>query len=538
MPLLDSETIFKFIMSLFNFVTLFICVSLFDLDLKIIMFDFHATFFGPDDKIKNYINEYIKVQDMLLFMAQKDIPNVFNRLFQTFFLADEQRIDELVHIFFSNAEAKPQKIPIYAELLSKLLNDSEHQINVDYLKNSIFNEVFIDNKSINKRNNYFRVFRMLLSKKLYSIEQVIERIKQIRNANAYFTAILYFLDFISDEIVNELIQKQFESVRPIKMLPSYIFLQNRNELIQNNFEKYKQYIEFGCTCDSATYAILKDDATLYSQRAKKMKDKEDFIKDDDPFRLWDAPSDMKLAFLTAATNVSKYMYKQKYKLQYEATYLGASSSSEMVEMWTTKPSQDTIIGCAYSHDWVFLDWLYEYCGSQLDPDHANELILESSIRNFPRGVLLAQRIKNYDLNEGDITEMNPLFYAIANRNYAIAILLASDPRIDIELLRKDNNTILHYAAKTKCVELVRILLERGANPNLQNDKGNTPLHKAAKTGCVNVIKLLIQLDGNVNIENKKGLKPIDLAKTDDAKDVISKTRKQIFPPKTMIIGHL
>ena len=501
------------------------------------MFDFHATFFGPDDKIKNYLNEYIKVQDMVLFMTQKNIPIVYKRLIQTIFFTDEERIDELVHIFLSGAEAKPKQIPIFAEMLSLLIL-SKDKINTEYLKKRVFEEKFLDKNDVNQRTNYFRVFRILLSKKIYSIDQVIERIKNIKKINTYYTTILYFLDFINAETVDELLKKPFESIRPLQSFPSYVYLQNRKELIENDYEIYKQYIEYGCKTDTATYAILKDDATLYQQRAKKNKDKDDFIKDDNPFKLYDAPSDMKLAFLTCAMNVSKYMHKQKYKLQYEGTYLGASSSTELVELWTPRVLQDSIIGCAFSHDWLFLDWLYDSLGKTLDADHANELILQSSIKNFPRGVLLAQTIKNYNLNEGDITEMNPLYYAIINRNFAIAILLASDPRIDIELLRKDNNTLLHYAAKTNCVELVRIMIERGANPNLQNAKGNTPLHKAAKAGHPNVIATIMKLYGDPNVTNKKELKPIDLAKTDEAKSALTNTKRDFIQPRAMVLAKL
>jgi len=39
-------------------------------------------------------------------------------------------------------------------------------------------------------------------------------------------------------------------------------------------------------------------------------------------------------------------------------------------------------------------------------------------------------------------------------------------------------TILHITAEFKLVELTKYLLEKGANPNLQNKHGNTPLWTA------------------------------------------------------------
>jgi len=39
---------------------------------------------------------------------------------------------------------------------------------------------------------------------------------------------------------------------------------------------------------------------------------------------------------------------------------------------------------------------------------------------------------------------------------------------------------------------VRLLLEHGADPNIQNEYGDTPLHKAAYNGHVDVVKLLLE----------------------------------------------
>lgn len=47
--------------------------------------------------------------------------------------------------------------------------------------------------------------------------------------------------------------------------------------------------------------------------------------------------------------------------------------------------------------------------------------------------------------------------------------------------------------KKDAIELVKILLEHEANPNVPGgDLHSTPLHEAASHGCVDVCKLLIQ----------------------------------------------
>ena len=49
--------------------------------------------------------------------------------------------------------------------------------------------------------------------------------------------------------------------------------------------------------------------------------------------------------------------------------------------------------------------------------------------------------------------------------------------------------------KGSLVEVVKLLLEHGADPNAQNKSGETPLHDAACLGHVEIVKLLLELGG-------------------------------------------
>lgn len=73
---------------------------------------------------------------------------------------------------------------------------------------------------------------------------------------------------------------------------------------------------------------------------------------------------------------------------------------------------------------------------------------------------------------------------------------------DPNLVEKDEgNTALHTAVEAKRSDIVRLLLDRGANPNAQNYLGNTPLHQAAKHGEVELSQLLIEYGADVNLRN-------------------------------------
>ena len=49
------------------------------------------------------------------------------------------------------------------------------------------------------------------------------------------------------------------------------------------------------------------------------------------------------------------------------------------------------------------------------------------------------------------------------------------------------------------MERVREMLEEGADPNAKDKDGNTPLHKAADEGRFDVVKLLLERGADPNI---------------------------------------
>jgi ankyrin repeat protein len=70
-------------------------------------------------------------------------------------------------------------------------------------------------------------------------------------------------------------------------------------------------------------------------------------------------------------------------------------------------------------------------------------------------------------------------------------------------------TPLHYAAQD-CPEAIPILLKYGADPNVGDEGGLTPLHVAALRGSVEAVRALI-LYANVNARDEKGRTPLHVA---------------------------
>jgi hypothetical protein len=80
---------------------------------------------------------------------------------------------------------------------------------------------------------------------------------------------------------------------------------------------------------------------------------------------------------------------------------------------------------------------------------------------------------------------------------------------------------LHYAADgfitgpawdpKQQVETIRCLLEHGADIHLQDQNGATPLHRAVRTRCAAAVKCLLDAGADPTVANKSGSTPFHLA---------------------------
>ena len=109
----------------------------------------------------------------------------------------------------------------------------------------------------------------------------------------------------------------------------------------------------------------------------------------------------------------------------------------------------------------------------------------------------------------------PLHFAMFHKSYKIAKKLIKYGA-NVNSHCDFNSTPLIHAIKVvndseSARNMIKYLLNFGAEVNAWNIKGNTPLHEAENVGDKETVEILLQYDADVNILNKDGLTPLKLA---------------------------
>jgi len=133
---------------------------------------------------------------------------------------------------------------------------------------------------------------------------------------------------------------------------------------------------------------------------------------------------------------------------------------------------------------------------------------------FVRELLSQGADKNYIDSQG----LSPLHLASKNGLTEVAILLCI---YSAEVNAKDRIqqwTPLHYACAEGYDEIVRVLVEHGADPLVRDENGLTPLHWAARKGREEVCEFLLSLKNDqqkprvdVNIQDEYGVTALSFA---------------------------
>jgi uncharacterized protein len=79
---------------------------------------------------------------------------------------------------------------------------------------------------------------------------------------------------------------------------------------------------------------------------------------------------------------------------------------------------------------------------------------------------------------------------------------------------------IHSAVAVNSEGIARLLLEHKADPNARQQQGITPLHSAAHNGNAGIVKLLLAFGADRNLRSADGKTALDMAREAGASDVI------------------
>ncbi len=102
----------------------------------------------------------------------------------------------------------------------------------------------------------------------------------------------------------------------------------------------------------------------------------------------------------------------------------------------------------------------------------------------------------YAVKKNNITRVKKIISSVPNKRILRAVLDYKE--------RKSKNTALHYAAQNGNLFIVKYLVEKGANINMQSLGSFTPLHTAAARDRTNVAIYLVKKSAQINIIQSSG----------------------------------
>lgn len=178
---------------------------------------------------------------------------------------------------------------------------------------------------------------------------------------------------------------------------------------------------------------------------------------------------------------------------------GANIDAKAVGGWTPLHS-----AVQHGHESAVRELLER--GAKMTPTSDGWLPLHTAAQFGQVAIAQLLLARGADVMMRDKESKTPLHLAATYGHQDIITLLLDKGASISETVVGSNSTALHMASRNERENenVVRLLLERGADPKAVETDGSTPLHSAAAGGLVSIMKLLIEHGAEVGAKSKDG----------------------------------
>ncbi len=107
----------------------------------------------------------------------------------------------------------------------------------------------------------------------------------------------------------------------------------------------------------------------------------------------------------------------------------------------------------------------------------------------------------------------------------VEFLLKNGADVKLAARNAQKVTALHAGASRGGAEIVKMLLEAGADPSAKQERGFVPLHSAAANGNAAVVELLLKHGARADAKADDGKTPADMASESGHKDLAEMLKK-------------
>ena len=155
-----------------------------------------------------------------------------------------------------------------------------------------------------------------------------------------------------------------------------------------------------------------------------------------------------------------------------------------------------------------------------------ELIFQSKLEELKNSAQL-EGIE-YIKRNSNLNELGAIHLAANSGNVEIVEFYLNPPVCEDPNLKRINNfTPLHAESMNGKTKVVKLLLDRGAQVNVQTEPQKySPLHSASFGGHLETVKILLQCGADSNLRNYRDELPIDTARRQNQLEVVRYLEQQ------------